>query len=388
MPAFERSEYLKRVRRTQGEMEKAGIDVLLVSLPDNMNYLSGYEGWSFYTHQMLVLAIDADEPIWVGRGIDVPCAELSAFMSDENLLGYSEDYVEPREGHAMGFVSDVLRERKLGSSRIGVEMEAFYYTARCHEELKARLPNARFSDATGLVNRLRLLKSPEEIRRMKQAGKIADRAMRAGLDAIEPGVRQCDAAAHIAFAQISGTKEAGGDVPLQFLIETGERGRAPHLTYTDQPFRPNETTGIELGGCRDRYHAGLSRTIHLGRPPPELSALADVVVDGMESALDSVRPGRTCEEIELTWRRSIEKAGFEKESRIGYSIGVGYPPCWLEYSASLRQGDQTELRPDMTFHMVLGMWLGSVNFLISETFRVSENGHEPLSNVPRRLFTK
>ena len=223
---------------------------------------------------------------------------------------------------------------------------------------------------------------------MRQAGVIADRAMGVGLNAVEPGVRECDVAAKITYEQVRGTEDFGGDIPMQLLLEAGERAKGPHLIFTEKPFKPNESTGIELGGCRHRYHVGLSRSIYLGKPPAELKNLSDVVLEGMEVTLAAVAPGKTCEEIEAVWRGFLSKAGYEKSSRIGYSIGVGYPPCWLEYSASIREGDRTVLQPNMTFHLILGMWLGSVNFLISETFHVTANGHEALSKFPRKLFTR
>lgn len=388
MPAFEKSEYLERIAATKRRMEAAGIEVLLITSPQNMNYLTGYDGWSFYTHQMVILPLEAKEPIWVGRGIDVTCAQMTVFMGDEKIHGYPDCYVQSTERHEMDFIAEVLRQEGLRTRRLGVEMDNYYFTARCFERLKVALPGARFLDASGLVNWVRIIKSPKEIEYMRQAGQIADRAMQAGVGAIEPGVRQCDAAAHISYAQITGTEAFGGDVPHGMVMGTGKKARAPHLTWTDETFKPNEATAIELGACRHRYHVGLARTVYLGVPTVELSTIADVVVEGLHTALDAVAPGRTCQDVEAAWQAVITKAGYEKESRIGYSIGLGYPPDWGEHTASIRTGDTTELRPDMTFHMILGMWMDPVSFVVSETFRVSETGHETLSNLPRGLMTK
>src|SRR5436190_1448263 len=87
---FERSEYLERLRNTKRRMVEAGIEVLLVSDPANMNYLTGYNASSYYVHQMAIVAVDADEPLWVGRKMDVACARYTAFMAPENLIGYPE----------------------------------------------------------------------------------------------------------------------------------------------------------------------------------------------------------------------------------------------------------------------------------------------------------
>ena len=92
--------------------------------------------------------------------------------------------------------------------------------------------------------------------------------------------------------------------------------------------------------------------------------------------------------MEAAWRRVITWAGYEKRSRIGYSIGLNYPPDWGEQSASLRAGDTTVLEPNMCFHLMLGMWMEGWGFELSETFRVSEGEPEVLTDFPRELLAK
>src|SRR5690606_32724366 len=132
----------------------------------------------------------------------------------------------------------------------------------------------------------------------------------------------------------------------------------------------------------------LARTVHLGTPSDELKNLAQVTVEGLEACLAMIKPGVVMEEVCETWTKSIAKHGYEKESRIGYPIGVNYPPDWGEHTASIRKGDRTILQPNMTFHMIPGMWYDKSGFEISESFRVTENGCETLANLPRGLFVK
>jgi Xaa-Pro dipeptidase len=387
MSAFSRNEYLRRLDQTRMRMAAQGVDVLLVTSPENIYYLTGYEGWSFYSHQLAVVPPGNEQPLLLLRDMDVACAEFTSFLAPDSVMGYPEDYVGRHDRHPCEFFAAAIEERGWGAERLGVEMDAYYFTARAREELQRGLPGARFVDATLLVNWVRLVKSPTEIEYMRQAAEIADSAMLAGVDAVAPGRRECDAAAAIYQAQVSGTPDFGGDYPVVLLMAVGERTRAPHLTATDARFAPNTAIQIELGGCRRRYHAGLSRTIFLGRPPRALRRLADVTVAGMEAALAAVSPGVACQDVEAAWRRVIERAGYEKESRIGYSIGLGFQPVWVEGTASLQRGDTTTMEPGMCFHMILGMWKGEHNFEISETFVVTEDGRETLSDLPRALLT-
>src|SRR5699024_10212992 len=116
--------------------------------------------------------------------------------------------------------------------------------------------------------------------------------------------------------------------------------------------------------------------------------LSEVVLEGIESALDIIKPGVTCEEIEYAWRQSIEKRGYTKESRMGYSTALNYPPDWGEHTASIRPGDQTVMEPNMVFHMIRVIRLDHNGTEISVTFQVTETSVEILTYVDRKLFKK
>jgi Xaa-Pro dipeptidase len=269
-------------------------------------------------------------------------------------------------------------------------MDAYYFSARCYVELQKGLPQANFKDGNLLVSWVRIVKSDQEIKYMKQAGKICEKVMQTALDTLSPGVRECDAVAAVYQTQMAGTAEFGGDYPaIVPMMPTGEKTSAPHLTWTDKPYENEQAVNLELAACRHRYHAPLARTAYLGENPPDkLASLADQTVEGLNLALEAIKPGTLCEDVERVWRRHIAKAGLEKESRIGYSMGLNYPPDWGEHTASLRPGDKTVLAPNMTFHMILGMWMDNYGFECSESFRVTENGCETFADFPRKLFVK
>jgi ectoine hydrolase len=389
MLSFERSEYKERINNTKKRMADAGIDVLLVTDPANMNYLSGYDGWSFYVHQLLILVIDEEQPIWVGRGQDGNAARVTTWLSPDRIIPYTDDYVQSTVKHPMDFVADILKENGQANRTIGVEMDTYYFTAKCYESLQKGLPNANFKDATSLVNWVKIIKSPREIEFMKKAARIVENAMRIGIESIQEGVRECDVVAKIYHAQISGTVEFGGDYPaIVPLLPAGEKTSTPHITWSDETYKKGEPVILELAGCYKRYHSPLARTLVVGEPPQKVKDLADVVVEGINAALDAIRPGMTCEEVEGVWRKSIAKSGFKKDSRIGYSMGLNYPPDWGEHTASIRPGDKTILQPNMTFHMIPGIWLDNYGVEISESFRVTETGCEVFADFPRKLFIK
>lgn len=385
---FDMTEYADRMKKVKASMEAEGVDVLLITNPSNMNYLSGYDAWSFYVHQLLVVTAEEDRPYWMGRRMDANGARLTTWLGEDHILYYPDDYVQSQTKHPMDFVSGILRDWNLGDRHIGVEMDNYYFTALCYQKLQQGLPAVRFHDTTLLVNEVRLIKSQKEIAYMKTAAKIVDNAMQTAVETIRPGVRECDAAAQIYQAQISGLDEFGGDYPaIVPLMSTGVKSSAPHLTWSDQVYEEGNLVVMELAGCYKRYHSPLARTIKLGTPTPKEKNLMDAVLEGIQATLAAVKPGVTCEEVARVWQGVIEKHGFVKSDRIGYSPGLSYPPDWGEHSASIREGDQTVLQPNMTFHLVPSIWQEDFGIEVSETFAVTENGFETLANFPRDLFS-
>ncbi|MBN9022995.1 MAG: aminopeptidase P family N-terminal domain-containing protein, partial [Rhizobiales bacterium] len=167
MSAFPRTEYLDRLGRVKAAMADAGIDTLVLADPASLNYLTGYDGWSFYVHQYAVVLDDREEPLWVGRGMDAPGARLTSFLAEDSIVPYPESYVDPDARHPAGFLAAALARRGRGRGRIGVEGDAWYYTAKSDAELRAGLPDARFLDAGRLVAWVRIVKSPAEIAMMR-----------------------------------------------------------------------------------------------------------------------------------------------------------------------------------------------------------------------------
>lgn len=387
-PAFEAAEYATRLARTRERMAARDIDLLVVADPANINYLSGYDAWSFYTPQVLVVPRD-EGLLFYTRAMDRAGAILTTDMEEDRIRGFPESYVQQRERHPLDWVAADILEHGLGTGTVAVEMDAYYFSPRAYLALRDGLPAARLVDAEQLVNWVRAVKSPAELDVMRQAARIMEQVMAVGIDAVRPGVRQCDAVAAIYDAQMRGLPDAGGEytsfVPM---LPSGPGTATPHLTWSDRPFQTDEATILELGACYRRYHCPMARTVYLGDPPRRLTDTVAVVEEGLEVALAAVAPGATCESVEAAWRSVISRHGLSKASRIGYSVGLNYPPDWGEHTMSLRPGDQSVLEPNMTFHMILGMWMDGWGFELSETFVVTPSGAECLCTTPRDLVVK
>jgi ectoine hydrolase len=378
---FETPEYLARIARTRAEMERRGLDALVVVDPSNMSWLTGYDGWSFYVHQAVVLALEG-EPLWWGRGMDAVGARRTVFMADDRIRGYDDVLVQNPERHPMRDLAAVLDELGLARARIGVELDNYYYTAAAHRTLSEALPEATLLDATGLVNWRRAVKSPREIEYMRRAARIVEAMHARILEVAEPGVPKNRLVAEIYRAGIEGADGHWGDYPaIVPMAPSGMDATAPHLTWDDRPLRRGEATFFEIAGAHRRYQCPQSRTLFLGEAP-------DKYRRATEAGLALARPGACAGEVADAFNAALNRHGFRKDSRCGYAIGISYPPDWGERTISFRHGDMTVLEPGMTFHFMPALWLDDRGLEITEPILVTETGHERLCSTPAELFVK
>ena len=387
--SFSQAEYDRRLGLTRSAMQAAGLEAIFVTDPSNQAWLTGYDGWSFYVHQGVIVTLTGD-PIWWGRHMDMLGGRRTCWMAHDNILGYGDHYVQSTVIHPMQDLAEVLRARGLERAQIGVEMENYYYSAKAHDVLKTELPDAQISDATGLVNWQRLIKSEAEIGFIRKAATISEKVIQVALDRAAPGVRKNDLVADIMHAGITGVGDDWGDYPaIVPLTPSGLDATAAHLTWSGDPMKAGEATFFELSGCYRRYHAPICRTIYLGTPPDEMKRTEAAQLEGITAGLDAARAGnRTCD-IANAFMTVMAKHGIERKGRMGYPIGLSYPPDWGERTASIRSEDETVLQAGMTFHFMPALWMDTWGLETTETILITEDGPAtPLSNIERKLFVK
>ncbi len=383
---FERAEYDQRIDKTRRAMESEGVDLLVVSDPSNIAWLTGYDGWSFYTHQAVVLAMSG-EPLWWGRGMDALGAKRTATMSHENIVGYDDSYVQNPAKHPMESLATLLKQRGYKDARIGIEMDNYYYSAAAHAALIAGLPHAHFEDTTGLVNWQRAIKSDTELTYMRRAARIVEEMHSVIQETARPGIKKNDLVAEIYRTSIAGVDGYWGDYPaIVPMAPSGMDATAPHLTWDDRPMQADECTFFEIAGVHRRYHCPQSRTVFLGKPPQKYRDAEKAVLEAIDAGLEKAVTGNRCEDIALAFNSTLNKLGFKKDSRCGYAIGLSYPPDWGERTMSFRDGDKSLLEPGMTFHFMPALWLDDGGLEITESIVITDNGAECLCNTPRRLF--
>ncbi len=389
---FTRAEYAERLAATRTAMERAEVHCLIVIDPANMAWLTGYDGWSFYVPQAVIVGPEG-EPIFWARMMDTNGAHRTCYMAEDQIVGYPEHMVMTPDHHPMTHLAETLADRGWAELPIGVEMESYYYSAKAHREL-ARALGTEPSDASLVINWLRAVKSPAELGYMRQAARIVERQHETVRERIAPGMAKNALVAEISRAAIMGAEDAdgpfGGDYPsIVPMLPTGVDASAPHLTWDDRPIPAGSATFFELAGCRRRYHVPLCRTVVLGEPSRDMRAAETALLEGLDAGIDAARAGTVAGDVARAFQAVLAKHGIHRDARCGYPIGISYPPDWGERTYSIRDTDRTELLPDMTFHFMPGLWMADWGLEITETLRVRTEGPaECLADVPRAIFVK
>ena len=386
---FTPEEYKLRLKKVQALMQKKGIELLISQDPSNMNYLTGYDAWSFYYAQCVIVHVNADEPICFVRDQDAGGAYIKTYLKDENIIKYHEKYIHTWPHHPYDALVDLIKQRKWDKLSVGLEMDSHYFTAYCYEKIKNGLPNAKVLDCERLVNWVRVVKSDVEIKYMKAAAQITEIGMKKAFEVISPGVRQCDAVSEIYSSLIKGTPEFGGDYSsIVPMIPTGKGTSASHLTWSEDNFVEGEATIIELSGVNKKYHCPMARTVLLGKPDQLKIDTMRKTIEALQAGIDLVKPGNSADDVAQAFWKVLDKYGIEKTSRTGYSIGIGYPPDWGEHTLNISKGDMTILQPNVTFHMIAVMQFGNWGVEASEAIRVTDKGAELFCNFSKELHIK
>lgn len=376
---FPMTEYERRMDGLRARIAERGLDAVLITTPENICYLTGFESPGHYAFQALVVPVEG-ESVMIPRRLEESGVKYRTWCTHIRAYEDNEDPIDK--------VREVLRVTSLEQSKVGYERDCWFFTSSQQERLFSTSPATSFRDCAGIVEEGRLIKSDVEIEMMRKAARFAEAGMQAGLDAIAEGATENDVAAEIHYHMI----KAGGEWPaISPFVATGHRGSIGHTTWEGVPINKGDCVFLEVGGCLKRYHAAIMRTAHVGEPDPKVKMAADTIVAAMDAAISQIKPGMTLGAVDAISRTIIKKAAPKfsglQMTRSGYSIGIAFPPDWGEgHIMSIRHEDVRVLKPNMTFHHIPWVQIpGKGGVGMSETIRVTEDGCEVLTNLPREL---
>ncbi|MFE3457213.1 M24 family metallopeptidase [Nocardiopsis aegyptia] len=367
-------EYGRRRARVREAMAGRRIGAAIITAPEDVYYLSGLHNQGHFVLTALVLDTRSATATLVAREMEAPTAAAQA--GDCAFSGYT-DGEDPCDA-----VCDTLPPLA-GDERLGHQPESLSLPVAVWRGLDRRLGSPEWVDATGLLTRVQAVRSDHEIACLREAGRLSDLGMRAGIAAAEG---RC-AGGEIVGAVLDAMLSAGGDYPgFVPLARPVRRIRQEHVAWTDDPVTADDPLFLELSAAVARYHAPLGRTVrpHGTRPG---GAAADIAHAGLDAITAGLRPGRSAQDVYRDWKGTVEARLGRTYQRhhCGYSVGLGFPPSWMSGRVDgLRPGHDTALRTGMTFHIqswVLDPRVGT--YAISDTALVTDDGGEPLTATPR-----
>ncbi|GIP17675.1 peptidase [Paenibacillus montaniterrae] len=377
---FPIEEFQSRVSKVQQELQSKKWPALLVHTPENIFYLTGYQSPGYYMYQCLIVPAQGEPRLVLRRG-ELANVETYSCLSLEQVVTY-EDTNDPVE-----MTAATVKAMGVAAGEIGVETGSWFLQVRNYKKLAACLADQySLVDGQGTVEAFRVIKSANELNYIRQACKVADASMQAGLDAIRVGANEDEAAAAMFSAMIL----AGGEyLGMEPFISSGNRSGNMHAAWGHKVIGQGETLLLEVAGAVNRYHGALMRAAYTGEPSDEIKRVSEVCIASLNAAIETIKPGVTAGEVDQACRGTIEKAGLYDlfRKRTGYSIGVAFAPDWGEgHIMSLQRDDERVLQPGMVFHIPPALRVPNqygVGF--SETLVVTETGCEILTSLPREL---
>lgn len=375
---FSMEEYRTRLAKYRKELAARGVGSAVVTLPENIYYLTGFHAQSFFRGKFFGLVVtQQEEPILIVRILEEPLVRALTWIERCESIRDTDDTFE---------VIERALKAAGAANRIGLEHE--HLSHGFMRRLAERIPGVEFPDISGTVEKLRLVKSDAEVEYIRRAARVAEAGLAAGVGAVKPGARETELAA----AVYGGMLGAGGDYPgIHPFVLSDERTAYVHLTWDhDRRVAASKPVHFEIGGCVKRYGGVIMRTVVSGPPPTVLRERSEALAKGLEAAIGSIRPGVTAGEVDAACRSVIEEAGWGHLffHRLGYSLGVGFPPGWGEgYFFELRPDFEAPLQENMVFHLVPFLLEdGVMGTGMSETVRVTSDGCEVITNYPRELL--
>ena len=381
-PAFPAEELERRLGVVHAEMATRALDGIVVGVPENIYYLTGLDHWGFFACHLLIVPRDG--------GMTLTCRAMERVtvgnqVQNARFLGHAdhEDIAE--------FAARAIAEAGLADGRLGLEMRSLFMTPRVADGIRARLAGAAWQDASGLVDAIRLVKSPLEVDYMRRAARAADAGTLAAIEAIRDGATDHAVAAECHRGMILAGSEYPGFGP--FIRPTRRLGEE-HTTWRGDVFRDGDAVFLELAGCIRRYNAPVGRLVYVGRAPNGIERSVELAVDGMQAICRALKPGALAGDVYTAWHAVAAAAGLGDYHRhhCGYLVGIGFPPSWTGGSmvTALAPGSRLELRAGMTFHA--HSWFtgtGRPDYFISNTVLLGQDGAEVLTGAtPETLILR
>lgn len=377
---FSEKELAGRRAAVCAAMQEQSLDGLLITRQESMFYLTGYDTFGYVYFQCLYLGADGDYFL-LTRAPDLRQAQHTSTIEEIHIWTDVEGAEPHRE------LRDLLHQRGLAGKHLGVEYESYGLTAASGKKLDAALDGfVTLSDASTLVSRLRLIKSPAELDYVRKAGELGDHALAEAHRLARPGADEGEILAAMQAAVFAG----GGDYPgNEFIIGSGHDALLCRYKSGRRVLDDVDQLNLEFAGAYRHYHSAMFRTIPIGKAQPLHVEYHKAAQEALLACEDALVPGQTAGDVFDAHAKVLDAAGLadHRMNACGYSLGTTFAPNWMDWPM-LYHGNPVEMRPGMVFfiHIIIFNSDAGVAQCLGRTSIVTEAGAESLSTAGLELF--
>ena len=369
---FSSDELATRRKSALAALAETGCDGLLMFRQESMYYLTGYDTFGYVFFQCLYLHCDGRMTL-LTRAPDLRQAQLTSVIKDIRLWEDAAD-ASPAE-----ILRDIVRE--YAAQTLAVEWDSYGLTAQNGNRLQAAFSGCELRDASLLVSKLRVIKSPSEIFHVRRAAALADDALLAAENITKKNAYEGDILAAMQAAVFKGGGEYSAN---EFIIGSGARALLCRSYAGRRRLSENDQLTLEFAGTYCHYHAALMRTLIIGKPRPQHEKMQAVCAEAAQAASRALRPGQPIGEVFDAYATVVDKNGMQQHrmNATGYSLGATFSPNWMDWPM-FYHGNNFIAKPNMVFflHIILMDSETETAMTFGETLLVNNNGCERLSKA-------
>lgn len=351
---------MEKFKKLRSEFHNVGIDGLLIASPYNLRYISNFTGTS---------------------GAALISTEKAKFITDFR-------YIEQAKKQCTGFeivnqgasiAKEVAQQiKELGIKRLGFEQD---YVTYAQFKMYEDIFEVELVPVTGLIEKLRLIKSGAEIKILKEAADIADAAFKHIIDFIRPGITELEVANELEFF-MRGCGAASSS--FDTIVASGYRSAMPHGVASEKVIEKGDMVTMDFGAYYKGYVSDITRTVAVGKPDPKLEEIYNIVLEAQLRGMDGLKAGMSGKDGDALTRDYITEKGYG--DYFGHSTGHGIG-LEVHEGPALSMRSDTILKPGMVVTVEPGIYIpGLGGVRIEDDTLIKENSNEALTHSTKELL--
>ncbi len=369
---FTKEEFVSRKSKVLKSMKEQNIDALLMFRQESMYWLTGYDTFGYVFFQTLILD-QKGNVVLLTRAPDLRQAQNTSNIEDIRI------WVDKDGSNPTNDLKIILNELNLKGKKIGIEYEAYGLTGRNALRLNKSLENyCLIEDKSELINKLRVVKSKEEIVYVRKAAELADKALDEAWKHAKAGVSESKILAEMNRIIFEG----GGDYPAnEFIIGSGDNALLCRYQAEKKILQNTDQLSIEWAGTYRHYHSAMFRTIPIGKAHSKHYKMHEACLEALKNCENKLKPGNNVGEVFDVHAKTFDELGYNKSrmNACGYSLGNTFSPNWMDWPMLYTDNPYViEVGNVFFMHMILMDSENQLAMNLGETYLVTKAGSERL----------